>query len=435
MREVRQPTLDQPFSSDGAHCMARLGGWLPASIMVICCVLCIRFVAYHNDGVKAEVRLQISLLKTTLHAVLEKVEALEAASLSGEQRLARKSLRLPDEKMEKLRLARKEEATRTMKALVQELSKERLPYTGPMETDCQKIFLAKSEDVVWPPPTKEDIPAEMLKGYTMDGKAAQLDWYLTEQQNGVSLNWSGEKIKETVNCIKGLKSSAIPARCALRDGGITTESCDAGVGHLCSLRHNCYGNAGDLTDPVECMESVMAHQDAIQGKSVMVLGSQQAWAEAMMLALGASRVVTYEYSVINMPADIPELEYIHPAEAAKQYVAGTWKPVDAIFTFSSLEHDGLGRYGDPLNPIGDLMSIKKACCLLKPGGLLFLGFPVGPDAVVFNAHRIYGKNRLHVIFEGWEPLGVFGNFNIHGNPGIMSLTQPVFVLRKKESGC
>jgi hypothetical protein len=53
------------------------------------------------------------------------------------------------------------------------------------------------------------------------------------------------------------------------------------------------------------------------------------------------------------------MEYVHLAEAAKHYLAGTWKPVDAVLTFSSLEHDGSGQYGDSLNPNGDLMSIKK----------------------------------------------------------------------------
>jgi hypothetical protein len=38
-----------------------------------------------------------------------------------------------------------------------------------------------------------------------------------------------------------------------------------------------------------------------------------------------------------------------------------------------VEHDGLGRYGDPINPFGDLESIARARCLLKHGGILFLG--------------------------------------------------------------
>ena len=33
--------------------------------------------------------------------------------------------------------------------------------------------------------------------------------------------------------------------------------------------------------------------------------------------------------------------------------------VDVIVSFSSLEHDGQGRYGDPLDPDGDLVAMKE----------------------------------------------------------------------------
>ena len=39
-----------------------------------------------------------------------------------------------------------------------------------------------------------------------------------------------------------------------------------------------------------------------------------------------------------------------------------------MITYSSLEHSGLGRYGDSLNPWGDLITMAKAWCLLKPKG-------------------------------------------------------------------
>ncbi|VDM34294.1 unnamed protein product [Toxocara canis] len=73
--------------------------------------------------------------------------------------------------------------------------------------------------------------------------------------------------------------------------------------------------------------------------------------------------------------------------------------MDFVVSFSSIEHSGLGRYGDPLDPIGDLREMQKIQCLLKRGGLLFIGLPVGVDAVVFNAHRIYGRLRLAMMFE------------------------------------
>jgi hypothetical protein len=73
---------------------------------------------------------------------------------------------------------------------------------------------------------------------------------------------------------------------------------------------------------------------------------------------------------------------------------------DFVVSFSSIEHSGLGRYGDPLDPIGDIREIEKILCWLKPGGLLFLGIPIGKDHIVFNLHKFYGQLRLPLIFQG-----------------------------------
>lgn len=60
-------------------------------------------------------------------------------------------------------------------------------------------------------------------------------------------------------------------------------------------------------------------------------------------------------------------------------------------------HPPPGRYGDPLNPDADLEAMAKARSILKPGGLLFLTVPVGPDVLVFNLHRRYGPARLPLL--------------------------------------
>lgn len=37
-----------------------------------------------------------------------------------------------------------------------------------------------------------------------------------------------------------------------------------------------------------------------------------------------------------------------------------------------------------------------------------LAVPIGRDAVVWNAHRIYGRIRLPLLFEGWDVVDSFG---------------------------
>lgn len=59
---------------------------------------------------------------------------------------------------------------------------------------------------------------------------------------------------------------------------------------------------------------------------------------------------------------------------------------DAIVSFSSLEHDGLGRYGDPLNPSADLQRVQNLKHFLVPDGLMYLAVPMGQDRLHYNVY-------------------------------------------------
>jgi hypothetical protein len=86
--------------------------------------------------------------------------------------------------------------------------------------------------------------------------------------------------------------------------------------------------------------------------------------------------------------------------------------MDYVATFSSIEHSGLGRYGDELNPEGDVEALAQAWCMMKPGALLLLGLPMSCQDrgyIEFNAHRVYGWARLAYITDGFEKLGFPGN--------------------------
>ena len=86
----------------------------------------------------------------------------------------------------------------------------------------------------------------------------------------------------------------------------------------------------------------------------------------------------------------------------KAYLDGTLGVFDAIVSYSSLEHSGLGRYGDALNPFGDLLALARAWCVTVPGGSLTLGVSSGPvDKVYFNAGRIYGIHRWPYLVTNW----------------------------------
>lgn len=68
----------------------------------------------------------------------------------------------------------------------------------------------------------------------------------------------------------------------------------------------------------------------------------------------------------------------------------------------TIEHVGLGRYGDPLDPLGDLKACAELRRVVEPGGHLIIVLPVGTPRLCFNAHRIYSHEQIVHMFEGFD---------------------------------
>jgi len=67
-----------------------------------------------------------------------------------------------------------------------------------------------------------------------------------------------------------------------------------------------------------------------------------------------------------------------------------------------IEHMGLGRYGDPLDPVGTSKAEQGLVRVLAPGGSLFLATPVGYPRVCFNAHRIISAEAVREMFSNLD---------------------------------
>lgn len=98
--------------------------------------------------------------------------------------------------------------------------------------------------------------------------------------------------------------------------------------------------------------------------------------------------------------------------------------LDSLSCMHTIEHIGLGRYGDPIDPEGD----KKACAelsrVLAPGGKLLFVTPVGSEALIeFNAHRIYTYELVLSLFPTLE-LVEFSFVNESGHKGIVENANP-----------
>jgi hypothetical protein len=70
---------------------------------------------------------------------------------------------------------------------------------------------------------------------------------------------------------------------------------------------------------------------------------------------------------------------------------------DSLSCLHALEHFGLGRYGDPIDPNGHLKGLKNLAAMLKKNGTLYLSVPLGKPGIEFNAHRIFSWKQLQTI--------------------------------------
>jgi SAM-dependent methyltransferase len=75
--------------------------------------------------------------------------------------------------------------------------------------------------------------------------------------------------------------------------------------------------------------------------------------------------------------------------------------VDSLSCMHVIEHIGLGRYGEPLDPLGDRKAMRELARVLAPGGQLLFVTPVGKPRLQFNAHRIYSYEQIQ---EGFSSL-------------------------------
>ncbi len=76
------------------------------------------------------------------------------------------------------------------------------------------------------------------------------------------------------------------------------------------------------------------------------------------------------------------------------------KSVPSLSCMHVVEHVGLGRYGDALDPQGDLKAISELKRVLSPDGDLLFVVPVGKPRVMFNAHRVYSYEQVLEYFSG-----------------------------------
>jgi hypothetical protein len=81
---------------------------------------------------------------------------------------------------------------------------------------------------------------------------------------------------------------------------------------------------------------------------------------------------------------------------------------DSISCLHTIEHFGLGRYGDKIDPDSYKKGFNNLIKMLKPNGLLYISFPISDkNATFFNLERRFNPKDIL----GWTKELVLLNFD------------------------
>lgn len=96
---------------------------------------------------------------------------------------------------------------------------------------------------------------------------------------------------------------------------------------------------------------------------------------------------------------------------------------DSVSSLHSIEHFGLGRYGDPIDPEGHIKGLINISETVSRNGTLIVSFPIGKPRVHFNAQRI--------VHPEW-PVKILQDFDLIEFVLIPWTDDPVLGLQPKE---
>ncbi|MBC8052887.1 MAG: DUF268 domain-containing protein [Sphingobacteriaceae bacterium] len=109
--------------------------------------------------------------------------------------------------------------------------------------------------------------------------------------------------------------------------------------------------------------------------------------------------------------------------------------VHSISCMHTIEHIGLGRYGDPMDYDGDLKAISELKRVTSVGGNILFVVPLGAASrIFFNAHRIYTKDQVIEMFDGFK-LQEFALIPEDENDGGLIVDPDIDLLGKQVYGC
>ena len=95
------------------------------------------------------------------------------------------------------------------------------------------------------------------------------------------------------------------------------------------------------THVVERVRKLLNLYVPVENKHVLVIGSSIPWIEVILLSQNVGHITTLEYN--RYVCDHPKISVMSPVKFRDLFLINKAPMFDAMVTFSSIEHSGLGR--------------------------------------------------------------------------------------------
>lgn len=134
------------------------------------------------------------------------------------------------------------------------------------------------------------------------------------------------------------------------------------------------------------------HQDLLAARDIYTRDPQRHVDVGSSIYGFVSHVASFrEVEVLDIRPVDSEVDGIVFHQVDVMNLSMDWRnSTDSLSCLHALEHFGLGRYGDDLDPGGWLTGLEALSEMVRPGGRLYLSVPTSSvQRIEFNAHRVF----------------------------------------------
>ncbi|GIW93678.1 MAG: hypothetical protein KatS3mg110_1719 [Pirellulaceae bacterium] len=122
---------------------------------------------------------------------------------------------------------------------------------------------------------------------------------------------------------------------------------------------------------------------------------------ALLVGILAQFTRVCSVDIRPLPVELPGLEVKRGSILEMPFEDRSLRSISSLCV---VEHIGLGRYGDPLDPQGSRRAAAELQRVLAPGGNLYISVPIDREPkVYFNAHRSFRHNDVLEMFDELAP--------------------------------